>query len=67
VRQVNAFAKHCYAEPLLEIFDLRKDKRPNILEEQLVTQELAKCQPAPSCRTWPLFGSASDARRAGFQ
>jgi hypothetical protein len=67
VRQVNAFAKYWHAEPLLEIFDLRKVKLPNVLEEQPVIQELAKCQPAPNCRIWPLFGSASDARRAGFQ
>ena len=66
VRQVNAFAKNWQAEPLLEIFDLRQDKQPNILEEKPVTQELSKCTPVPSCRIWPLFGSASDARLAGF-
>jgi hypothetical protein len=65
VRQVNAFASDRHAEPLLEIFDLRKTKPPGIFKEPQITQELAKCQPVPSCRIWPLYGSASDARRAG--
>jgi hypothetical protein len=67
VRQVNAFAKDNHAEPLLEVFDLRKVKQPDILKATAVAQELAKCQPVPNCRVWPLFGSAGDARRAGFQ
>ncbi len=66
VRQVNAFARTWNAEPLLEIFDLRKVKKPNVLEAELVTQELSKCVPIPSCRIWPIFGSANDARLAGY-
>jgi hypothetical protein len=66
VRQVNAFAKTWNAEPLLEIFDLRELKDPDVLEDEAVTRELSKCVPVPSCRIWPLFGSASDARLAGF-
>jgi hypothetical protein len=66
VRQVNAYAKTWKAEPLLEIFDLRKVKTPDVLGEATVKTELSKCMPVPLCRSWPLFGSAADARLAGY-
>ncbi len=66
VRQVYAFARNRNAEALLEIFGLRKDKKEDVLKEQAVVVELAKCTPSPPCRVWPLFGSAKDARIAGF-
>ena len=66
VRQVYAFAKNRGAEPFLEIYDLRKDKTADVLKEEVVISELNKCVPAPCCRVWPLFGSASGARVAGF-
>jgi hypothetical protein len=67
VRQVDSFARHWEAIPLLEIFDLRKDKRQDILAHDIVTTELAKHLPAPpACRVWPLFGSAKDARFVGY-
>jgi hypothetical protein len=66
VRQVDSFARYRNAIPLLEIFDLRKEKQPNVLEHKTVITELAKHSPQPNCRTWPLFGSAKDARLAGY-
>jgi hypothetical protein len=66
VRQVDAFARNWNAVPLLEVFDLRKNKQVDILNHYTVTTELAKHSPRPSYRTWPLFGSAKDARIAGY-
>jgi hypothetical protein len=66
VRQAYAFAAYWNVEGLLEIFDLRKSKAVDVLREETVVAELAKCSQAPSCRVWQLFGSASDARLSGF-
>lgn len=46
-RQVNAFAETWHAEPLLETFDARQVKKPNVLEEEPATRELSKCRPVP--------------------
>ena len=66
VRQARAFGKDRHAEPFLDVFDLRKDKGAKVLEHASVVNELAKCSLKPRCKVWPLFGSASDARIAGF-
>jgi hypothetical protein len=66
IRQAFAFGKNRNAEPLLEIYDLRKDKSDNVLAHSLVTGELAKCSPKPQCRVWPLSGSSADARKEGW-
>lgn len=66
VRQARAFGKNRKAEAFLDVFDLRKDKEVKVLEHAVVVEELNKCQLKPKCSTWPLFGSASDARVAGW-
>ncbi len=66
IRQAAAFGKDRGAEPFLEIYDLRKDKTDDILAHIVVVNELNKCALKPKCRVWPLFGSASDARIAGW-
>lgn len=66
VRQARAFGKDRHAEPFLDVFDIRKDKVTNVFEHDLVVNELAKCDVKLHCKVWPLFGSASDARIAGF-
>lgn len=66
IRQASSFAKNRNAEPLLEIYDLRKDKSTDLLKHSLVAEQLGKCELKPTCRLWPLYGSASDARDAGY-
>ena len=66
VRQSYAFAKNRNADAMLEVFDLRKDKTTDVLKEKPVCDEFAKCQPQPLCHVWPLFGSSSHARIAGW-
>jgi hypothetical protein len=66
IRQASAFGKDRNAEPFLEIYDLRKDKTIDILGHIVVVNELNKSALKPQCRVWPLYGSASDARIAGF-
>ncbi len=66
IRQVDSFARHWEAIPLLEIFDLRKDKKHDVLKHDIVRSELKNHSPSPRCRVWPLFGSAKDARLAGY-
>ena len=50
----------------MDIYDLRKDKAEDILSHTVVVEELSRCSLKPECRVWPLYGSASDARIAGF-
>jgi hypothetical protein len=66
VRQAFAFAQNRHANAMLEIFDLRKDKTKNVMKEKAVSDELGKCDPTPICHVWPLYGSSSDARVAGW-
>lgn len=66
VRQSSAFGRDRKAEPFLEVYDLRKNKTEDVLEYPAVVEELGKCSLKPECRVWPLFGTASDARAAGF-
>jgi hypothetical protein len=66
VRQARAFGKDRNAEAFLDVFDLRKDKAANILDHALVVTELDQCALKPRSHIWPLFGSASDARLAGW-
>jgi hypothetical protein len=66
VRQARAFGKDRNAEPFLDVFDLRKNKTVQILEHIIVVDELKKYALEPRCHVWPLYGSASDARVAGW-
>lgn len=66
IRQASAFGRDRRAEPFVDIYDLRKDKSDDVLLDALVVAELNSSSPKPQCRVWPLYGSASDARIAGW-
>jgi hypothetical protein len=66
IRQAHSFARHWSAIPLLEIFDLRKDKTSDILKNVIVTRAFARFSPAPATRIWCLYGTADEARLAGY-
>jgi hypothetical protein len=66
VRQAHEFAKERNCLPgYLEIFDLRKDKVEDVLSHDVVDEQVKAVDPAPVINIRPLFGSASDARKAG--
>lgn len=51
---------------LLEVFDLREDKKVDLCASTEVMSALSTCVPAPTFSIRPLFGSSDDARMAGF-
>ena len=53
-------------EGLLEVFDLRKDKREDLLASPEVLSTLNECTLTPHHRVRPVFGSSEDARQAGY-
>lgn len=53
-------------EGLVEVYDLRRDKEPDLMVRPEVTEVLMDRQPAPVINIRPLFGSAKEARDAGF-
>ena len=68
IKQASAFQKSRRAVlGSLEIFDLRRNKDDNLLEDQRVVSEKQNVQPIPECRVWPLYGSSKDARDAGYR
>ena len=67
VRQATAYRVNRQAqEGLLEVYDLRKQKRNDMLKSPSVTSATRQCTELTSIRVRPLFGSANDARRAGY-
>lgn len=67
IRQAWAYRVNRDAEEgLLEVFDLRKKKKDNLMEYGDVKDTLNECVPAPICNVRPIFGSSKDARAAGF-
>lgn len=66
IRQAHSFAKYWSAIPLLEIFDLRKDKTSDVLKNVIVARAFARFSRAPATRIWPLYGTADEARLAGY-
>ena len=68
IRQASAFQKSRRAElGSLEIFDLRRNKTENLLQDPHVVSEKRDVQPIPECRVWPVYGSSKDARDAGYR
>lgn len=53
-------------EGLLEIFDLRREKNDDLMANVEVTEELSKLDPRPTYHVRAVFGSAEDARQAGY-
>jgi len=67
VQQAYAFRKNrgC-ACAVLEIYDMRADKKVDPREHDEVKNVLPTCTPPPDLRLTPLFGSAQQAREAGY-
>lgn len=53
-------------EGMLEIYDLRQDKSDNLAANAKVLRVLENYSPPPRVDVWPVFGSADDARNAGY-
>ena len=67
VEQASDFARDRGVFGVLEIYDMRKDKKmANPISHALVVHALADHYPNPVMRLTPLFGSADHARHAGY-
>lgn len=67
IQQAWAFKNNRASEiGLLEIFDLRKNKQNNLMKNEKVTTTIEQFAPPPIYNVRPIFGSASEARNAGF-
>jgi hypothetical protein len=67
LKQAWAYRENRSAEEgLLEVFDLRKDKKDDLMACAEVTSAIGECAPTPTHAVRPLFGSADDARTAGY-
>jgi hypothetical protein len=67
LKQAWAYRQNRSAEEgLLEVFDLRKDKQDDLMAHADVVAALTGCGQAPIHTIRPIFGSADDARTAGF-
>ena len=66
VEQVGSYRANRIAEEgMLEIYDLRRDKSEDLTAREDVSAALEMYSPPPKVDTWPVFGSADDARKAG--
>ena len=67
IKQAYSYRENWDAEyGMLEVYDMRKDKSESLLGEQTVLSTLSKYNKPPNIRVWSVFGSASDARDAGY-
>ena len=67
VKQAGSYRENRSAqEGMLEIYDLRQDKSGNLTVHEDVSAALSMYCPPPKVDIWPLFGSAEDARNAGY-
>ena len=67
IRQAHAYRANRRAEvSLLEVYDLRRDKSVNLLTSARIRSTLLKYTGVSSIEVRALFGSAADARRAGY-
>lgn len=67
VRQAGSYRENRSAEEgMLEIYDLRKDKKDDLTGRKRVSAALDRFTPRPEIHVWPAFGSARDARNAGY-
>ena len=54
------------SEGFLEIYDMRKDKSPNLIEIDNVQQKLSACTVKVNAELRPMFGSSEEARDVSF-
>jgi hypothetical protein len=67
IRQAHAFAiNRGVACSMLEIYDMRAQKAADPRVHPVVLAALQECVPHPTMRLCPIFGSASQARAAGY-
>ena len=66
VLQAGSYGKNRGTKGLLEIFDLRKNKSPDLTRHGNVVATMKMFTPSPEIHVWPAFGSAQEARKAGF-
>lgn len=67
VRQAGAYRENRSTEEgRLEIYDLREEKANDLTKQGKVLDALNRFTPHPEIHVWPVFGSAHDARIAGF-
>ena len=67
VKQAGSYRENrCAEEGMLEIYDLRQDKSEDLTVRDDVSAALNMYCPPPKIDIWPLFGSAEDARNAGY-
>jgi hypothetical protein len=66
LRQAWAFASNRQTMGVLEVFDLRSDKSDDLFSEPDIQSVLKSMSPIPPFFVRPLFGSAKEAREAGF-
>jgi hypothetical protein len=68
LKQAWAYRHNRFAEEgLLEIFDLRRDKKDDLLKSDKVIETLKAFEPPPPlCAVRELFGSSKDARDSGY-
>ena len=67
IKQALAYQANRHAEEgVLEVYDLRMDKGKDLTQCAAVANTLKRLQPVYAINVRPLFGTASDARDAGF-
>lgn len=67
IRQAGSYQKNRSAERgFLEVYDLRKDKGDDLVQQSEVQDAKAEFTPPPEIHVWPVFGSSEDARTAGY-
>ena len=67
IRQAGSYQKNRSAERgFLEVYDLRKDKGDDLIQQPKVQDARAEFTSPPEIHVWPVFGSSEDARAAGY-
>jgi hypothetical protein len=65
LRQAHEFGRDRSVPGYLEVFDMRKDKSGDLQKDPIVVEQFNKLDPKPTLNVRELFGSSSDARKAG--
>jgi hypothetical protein len=65
LRQAHEFGRDRSVPSYLEVFDMRKDKSGDFQKDPIVVDQFNKLSPKPTLNVRELFGSSSDARKAG--
>ena len=66
VLQAGSYGTNRGTNGLLEVYDLRTDKTQDLTKRGNVLAAMKRFTPNPEIHVWPVFGSAQDARNAGF-